>query len=97
MRRKGLRTAPPANGYDAFQISLRGECEQLLAVSLDLIAIQNAPAFPGQDGAEALLTFDPQGVRQILAVTVEQVEGDKPRLATPEQVIVKQGLPNAGT
>ena len=38
----------------------------------------------GQDGAEALLAFDQRAVGQILAVTVEQVEGDEARLATPE-------------
>ena len=37
----------------------------------------------------------PAAVRQILAVTTQQVEGDEARLAPPEQEIVKQGLPVA--
>jgi hypothetical protein len=31
----------------------------------------------GQDGAEALLAFDQGAVRQILAVAVQQIEGDE--------------------
>ena len=54
-----------------------------------------ASAYIGQNGAEALLAFDQRGVRQILAVTVQQVEGDEARLATPEQKIVELGLPIA--
>jgi hypothetical protein len=63
-----------------------------LAVRFDVIAVQDALAFPGQDGAETLLALDQWTVRQILAVAVQQVEGDEARLATAEQEIVKLGL-----
>jgi hypothetical protein len=48
------------------------------------VAEQQALALPGQNGAEALLAFDQGAVRQILAVTVQQVEGDEARLPAPE-------------
>ena len=69
-------------GHDAFEIFLASECEQLLAVALDVVAVQDAQAFLAQDGAESLLAFDQRGVRQVLAVAVQQVKGDEARLAT---------------
>jgi len=44
---------------------------------------------------EALLAFDQRAVDQILAVTVQQVEGDKARLSAAEQEFVELGLPIA--
>ena len=49
-----------------------------------MVAIQDALAVLGQDGAEALLAFDQGAVRQILAVAVQLVDGDEARFATPE-------------
>ena len=57
---------------DAFEISLTGECEQLFPGSVDVVAIQDAQAVSGQDGAEALPAFDQGAVRQILAIAVQQ-------------------------
>jgi len=71
-------------GDDAFEISLARECEQLFSVPFDVITEQHALVFLWQDGAEALLAFDQRAVGQILAITVEQVEGDEARLATAE-------------
>jgi hypothetical protein len=81
--------------HDAIQISLAGKCEQLLPGCLDVIAKQHALAVLRQDGAEALLAFDQGAVDQILAVAVQQVEGDEARLAPPKQEIVEQGFPIA--
>jgi hypothetical protein len=47
--------------HDAFEIFLAGECEQLFSGCLDVIAEQHALAVLGQDGAEAVLAFDPMG------------------------------------
>ena len=59
------------------RISLAGECEQLFSVRFDVVAEKDALAFPGKNCAESLLAFDQGAVRQILAVTVKQVEGDE--------------------
>ena len=73
--------------HNAFEISLAGKCEQFLPGCLDVIAEQHALAPLGQDGAEALFAFDQRTVLQILAVTVQQVEGDEARPAPSEQEI----------
>ena len=80
--------------YHTFQIVLASECEQWrFAGCLDGIAKQHALAILGQDGAEAVLAFDQRAVCQILAVTVQQVEGDEAPPSLPEQEIVEPGLP----
>ena len=76
-----------ALGNNTFQVMFADQTEQSLAISVNMIAVDQPFATLWHNRAQPHLAVDQCQVSQVLAINPQQIEGDKPRLTSSEQEI----------